>query len=74
MAGSLRRRADDEQLSVMSATAALEHWDGVTAPVSYMSEDLIPEGGQRSFPTVAVGPNRRRPPVERGSDLGHRWL
>ena len=31
---------DDDQLSVMSATAALEHWDGVTAPVSYMSEDL----------------------------------
>ena len=40
----------------MSTTAALLHWDGLSAATSYMSEDLIPANGEQSFDTIEVEP------------------
>jgi hypothetical protein len=36
------------------ASATLLHWDGTSKPVTYMSTDLIPEDGQRSFATAEI--------------------
>ena len=41
-------------LDTTDVTALLEHWDGESAPVSYMREDLVPAGGSRSFTTTKI--------------------